>query len=335
MYNLHTDQFIDMNIDILKIILLSQIVSIYAKSYGLPYDDVTVETNKRPVIAILAVRYLLNNITGQSYISAGYVKWLESAGAQVVPIPENTTDENVRKILNNVNGVLIPGGYDIYYTSNFYRFSKLAMKKSMNATKNGDYFPVLGICFGYQLMNVIVSQDSNILSYIPSEDLNTRLTYTQLTRSSRLFRGIPSWIYDTLEKREFAYQNHEYSMAYHTHIDNIKLNNFFKVLSTSSNINGIPFTSTLEAFDYPIYGLQWHPEKIPYEFSPAVRCRHDSENVRISFHMAAFFVNECRKSKQRFVSEEMRKNLLIYNYEPFYSGGTDTFVNVLQQIYIF
>jgi anthranilate/para-aminobenzoate synthase component II len=43
------------------------------------------------------------------------------------------------------------------------------------------------------------------------------------------------------------------------------LNTFFNSLSTNKDRNGDEFISTIEAFDYPIYGSQWHPEKNPYE----------------------------------------------------------------------
>lgn len=45
------------------------------------------------------------------------------------------------------------------------------------------------------------------------------------------------------------------------------------------------------AFDYPIYGTQWHPEKNAFEWRrPYVP--HSPSAVRISFYVAQFFVNE-------------------------------------------
>lgn len=45
------------------------------------------------------------------------------------------------------------------------------------------------------------------------------------------------------------------------------------------------------AFDYPIYGTQWHPEKNAFEWRrPFVA--HTPSGVRVTFFMAEFFVSE-------------------------------------------
>ena len=52
-----------------------------------------------------------------SYIPDSYVKWIESSGARVVPIPFNWTEKKIRNALDQVNGVLFPGG-DVDRTKN-------------------------------------------------------------------------------------------------------------------------------------------------------------------------------------------------------------------------
>nr|XP_046195008.1 gamma-glutamyl hydrolase-like isoform X2 [Oncorhynchus gorbuscha] len=57
-----------------------------------------------------------------SYIAASYIKYLESAGARVVPI---RTDEEYEKIFNSINRLLLPGGGVDLQTSQFSRLSKI------------------------------------------------------------------------------------------------------------------------------------------------------------------------------------------------------------------
>ena len=45
-----------------------------------------------------------------SYIGAAYVKYVEMAGARVVPVLIDQPDEYYRMIFNKTNGLLIPGG---------------------------------------------------------------------------------------------------------------------------------------------------------------------------------------------------------------------------------
>ena len=45
-----------------------------------------------------------------TYIAASYVKYLESAGARVLPVFTDMPDIYYEKVFNYTNGLLIPGG---------------------------------------------------------------------------------------------------------------------------------------------------------------------------------------------------------------------------------
>ena len=44
------------------------------------------------------------------YIAASYVKYLESAGARVVPVLHTASKDNLTSTFNSINGLLYPGG---------------------------------------------------------------------------------------------------------------------------------------------------------------------------------------------------------------------------------
>ena len=73
------------------------------------------ELNERPIIGILSQElsdtleeWYGDNYT--SYIGAAYIKYVEAAGARVVPVLINQPDEYYEIIFNSTNGLLIPGG---------------------------------------------------------------------------------------------------------------------------------------------------------------------------------------------------------------------------------
>ena len=75
----------------------------------------TQELNYRPIIGILAqemhpdlVPWFNDNYT--SYIGAAYVKYIEQAGARVVPVLINQSLEYYEIIFSSTNGLLLPGG---------------------------------------------------------------------------------------------------------------------------------------------------------------------------------------------------------------------------------
>lgn len=69
--------------------------------------------NERPTIGILAQECFPDyppEICNTSYIAASYVKYIESAGARVVPVLINQEEDYYQTIFNSTNGLLIPGG---------------------------------------------------------------------------------------------------------------------------------------------------------------------------------------------------------------------------------
>ena len=76
---------------------------------------------------------------------------------------------------------------------------------------------------------------------------------------------------------------------------------FYVLVSTNFDRRGQAFVSTMEGWDYPIVGTQWHPERNAYEwrdlFSPEA---HSPEAVAAMQYMATFFVTDARRNAQAF-----------------------------------
>ena len=73
------------------------------------------DLNYRPIIGVLAQELspLLRPWYGDNYnsqISAAYVKFIEQAGARVVPVLINQDDAYYEKIFRSTNGLVMPGG---------------------------------------------------------------------------------------------------------------------------------------------------------------------------------------------------------------------------------
>ncbi len=53
-----------------------------------------------------------------SYIASAYIKYLESAGARVVPIQYDLAEPEMKKLFLGINGLLLPGGNADIWVSN-------------------------------------------------------------------------------------------------------------------------------------------------------------------------------------------------------------------------
>ena len=215
-------------------------------SYPLKENAFTDEKlNDRPIVAVLAEA--TKAFEGYSYIAASYIKYLESAGARVVPIPESFTQEEVENVYKYVNGVFFPGGGTKWFESSYYKNAVKAIQTSIEAGTTGqDYFPVWGTCLGYETLNVITANSAEVLSHFAAEGVSLTLNYTHDAKDSRLFRNCPTNIYKGMATEDVTYNHHAYGVSPHTHITNKKINGFFKILSTSKDTNGKDFVSSIE-----------------------------------------------------------------------------------------
>ena len=121
---------------------------------------------------------------------------------------------------------------------------------------------------------------------------------------------------------------------------------FYKPLASSLDDNGLEFVATIEAVNYPFWGVQFHPEKNVYEWGVKyTSVPHAPSAVKAGLYFAEFIVNEgicnfrlknvkfnclylcnykARKNQHRFGSQQEEESYLIYNYAPVYTGNVSS-----------
>lgn len=281
--------------------------------------------NERPILGVLAQstdpdeKHL-----GDTYIPANYIKYIESAGARVVPVRICESEDYYKKMFKSINGILFPGGGVGLLNSSFAEEGKLFYDMAIQAYDAGDYFPVWGTCQGFELLATITAKQ-DVMSKYSAEDLPLPLNFTKGFSNSRLFGNLPKDVYDDLLNKNVTENFHQYGLSPEVYEKNTNLKNFYKVLSTNNDRNGKEFVSTIEAYKYPIYGTQWHPEKTMFTWNLKLHVKHDAAAVRVSQHFANFLVAEARKSSHHFSSLKQETDALIYNYNPvFFKDGSFT-----------
>lgn len=249
--------------------LLSFVLSIALVSFAssAELNKNSVAENDYPVIGIFAqpTTSKEGNCDGDcQYIAASYVKYLESSGARVVPINFFASEDELDALLGQLNGVLFPGGGASYPAAAQYTYDRI---KAMNAA--GDFMPLWGTCMGFQWLVIAQSQNPDILDppsgQLDSYNLSLPLDFTAAAAHSRIFANAPANVMQILARENVTMNNHHYGI-YPEHFDETEsLKSFFSVLSTNEDRQGVAFVSMIEAFDYPIVGSQWHPEKNNFE----------------------------------------------------------------------
>lgn len=173
----------------------------------------------------------------------------------------NSTFAELKNKFNQINGLLFPGGDSDLNKTKLYYAGEYLLKLALEANQKGIYFPVFGHCMGFQLLAMIVSKDIDILENIEAEDISMPLNFTPKAYTSKLFHNVPQFIMNIFSNQPVTMNNHHFGVSIEKWNSNKNLFDFFNVLSLNDDIYSKIFVSTIESPNYPIYGIQWHPEK--------------------------------------------------------------------------
>ncbi|XP_062419955.1 gamma-glutamyl hydrolase-like [Pungitius pungitius] len=175
--------------------------------------------NPRPVIGVLAQENLPgdkfargSSYIAASYIAASYVKYLEGAGARVVPIRINLTEEEYAHIFGSINRLLLPGGDVDLQKSQFSRAARIFYRLAVKANDGGDHFPIWGTCQGLQQLSVITAH-KNLLTLTDTKAVALPLTLTPAAQSSRLFRSFPKDLLQSVAEENITSNFHNWSLS--------------------------------------------------------------------------------------------------------------------------
>lgn len=195
----------------------------------------------RPVIGILShpgdgASGRLNNDTNASYIAASYVKFVEAAGARVIPLIYNEPEEILFQKLELVNGVLFTGGWSKYGL--YYDIAKKIFKKVIEKNDRGDHFPLYAVCLGFELLTMIISEDKNILEPFSASNQASSLQFVEnVNVEGTVFQRFPPNLLQKLGTDCLVMQNHRYGISPEKLQNTPNLSRFFKILTTSTDKN--------------------------------------------------------------------------------------------------
>lgn len=263
------------------------------------------------------------NHSCRSYVAAGFVKWIEAAGGRAVPIRFYTSDDELHRLFNAVNGMIFPGGLtDIWLDDPYVIAARKLWTWAKEANDAGETFPIWGTCLGFQLLHILEANVSfpDLLVRTNSVAHASILEFTDAAAESTLFAGAGKALMDKMASPEYniTMENHMFGLPPPNYKKYPILEKTFTILSTTVDRNGIEYVSTAEHKHYPFYATQWHPEKPPYEFGMH-EIPHSLDAILVSQHLANVFVDKARYSSHKPESHEEELVMLIYNTKPYFT----------------
>ncbi|XP_043477610.1 gamma-glutamyl hydrolase A-like isoform X2 [Leptopilina heterotoma] len=271
------------------------------------------------------ISYSLNNQYPNqynSYIAASYVKFIEGAGARCVPIWIGKDDSYYENITSKINGVLFPGGSTWFNQKNGYADAgEKIYKIAKRYNDNGDYFPILGTCLGFELLTYLAANRVEHRSNCSSNAQALPLHFSSGYEKSQMFKNAPKKVVHILHSENVTANFHRFCVT-KSDLEKVHLTDVFNVMSLNYDKNGFEFISTIEDKKYPFYGIQFHPEKNVYEWVEGKNIPHGKNPTIVNQYFANFFVDEARKNLHKFNDKNDEINSLIYNYPVTYTKSS-------------
>ena len=257
-------------------------------------------------------------------VESYFVRWLETAGIRVIPLPWDAPKSVREEILTGANGVLYPGGglggeaWDVYVSNATEVFNF-----ALSTAKSGNPFFIWGTCQGFQVLATIASQNSSLLhcDYHGTYPSMLPLYFTAAQPKSILFGTFttPPDILDILKTKNSTLNWHVCGITPSVVESEIPFSSRFNVLSTNTDVNGQPFISSFEGKDsINIFATQFHPERVPYEFSNDI-IGHSEDDVKVSLYLSLFISTRLRLNNNSFpdaarVDKRTLENYPLTNY---------------------
>lgn len=279
-------------------------------------DRDPLNTNTQPIIGIVSQPLAQEMIddprfTGMdSYMMAAYVKFMEASGARVVPLiwgeDWNTTLDKLLKI----NGVLFPGG-----DGDYVEFGRQIINFLQDYNDQVDViYPAWGTCLGFENMLIWASDaGADILGdYVSHESLKLEFTVNPTIDSVMWANaGLDAYKW---EQSAIALNSHSYSVNPDSFTTDASLAAFYKLTSISYTVDGnLPFGETIEAYHYPFFGTQFHPEKPMTMWNDGKGINHSAESIRLNRYMTDRFMQFARQNTNYWGDYQTVQGVIVQN----------------------
>ena len=224
------------------------------------------DMGKQPIIGVAP---LLDRARGRWWMVSEYLDRLAGAGALPVVLPMTERPDTAEGLADRLDGLLLPGGHDI--SPDLYGEELLPACGELSPQRDGleaRLFalalergkPVLGICRGLQLINVLLggSLYQDLPTQYPSELLHRQeKPYAAPCHGAALERGTPLQALLGTDAIQVNSLHHQ------------------AVRTLSPRLEAMAYApdGLVEAAWMPeapfVWGVQWHPELMPPEDAPS------------------------------------------------------------------
>ena len=295
-----------------------------------------ISSSKLQVVGILSIPKILDESQPYNYQSAAvnpsYVKWLEASGAETLVIHPWNTSQEIAEILTKVNGIVLQGSlYQVdLYKANPYLDRVLDILEALSLKENGNKIPLIGIDDGFVLLHYVMSGK---IDHTENYEKYNRISNLEFdfdrVKTTRLFSILTEKDLSDIRTHALTFNLNRSGISPSAYQENKKLREFFRITSVAKDENGKLFIASVEAYNHPIYAVQFRPDAISFLKNSNLDLPNSTEAIRAARAIGNFFVQDCKDNNKNILQKsEYDKFSLIDSYilTPTYDNIADGFV---------
>tara|TARA_B100000963_G_scaffold341927_1_gene342206 strand:+ start:2517 stop:3716 length:1200 start_codon:yes stop_codon:yes gene_type:complete len=290
--------------------------------------------HRNVTIGVITAPWLSNTKDSHvtSYMASSYVKWLESAGALVVPLEFDLSKPKLLGFLRQLNGiVLIGGGIDNTKTHTLSQF--LTYQDTLYFVLNyviyqnniGNHYPMWCTCMSFEMAaiffaeNIRLKKQEDFKKYLTSAGNIGQDVINWTRQRSKIKKVFTKSELKEMKKKPTIFQAHCYCIPVKSKLGK-KLSEVAYITSTNTSTSscgkkGVTYISSYELKKFPIYAVQYHPEKPPFEYvNDGKRVPKTNISITTSFKMARFFIGEAKKNPNIWIGGKNYFDFTINDY---------------------
>jgi gamma-glutamyl hydrolase len=136
----------------------------------------------------------------------------------------------------------------------------------------------------------VFMQNHSILERFDAEHRPAPLLFIgDWVKNHSIFQWVPQEVVDKLSEQSLAMENHQMGISPERWFSNKLLTDFFQVLTLTPDHNGKMYISTVMSPKYPVFGVQWHPEKNLFEWGDAT-IPHTADAVQLTQGISNYLI---------------------------------------------
>ena len=284
----------------------------------------------------------LNN----TFIMMSHVKFLEQGGARIVPISYRLTDNQLNRILSQVNGVYIPGDTPIILENERYldkvrAILQWAQDRNQQQSPK-DHFPLIAVNYGYLALMMTAIKGQNTIQTVSSDILWTsnELNLRIRPEDTYVLDGYSLQSAESLLNNVTFYNELVFNVPLKSFLQETILSKVFVPVATfnqDGQNQDNEFVAIVEGAFFPFYGTAFSLEK--FQFNQDLSIEDDIDHSKYAYLLAQrfsnLFVDEARLSLNYFYEARDEYMALIQNYDSRVVDPQDNVYGLVGELYLF